>query len=504
MHERPPAVKIKSELGMSVTLGSGPGCFQRLRNGSGPVFLGLGPDPALLEKMYPGLERFYFIECPELEDQMDESWKQKISHKFSRIDPEKLGPEDVREMGFVLYSPGLKYFPGFWAHVLAGIRMSHTAGSIPQDKPQGMLIFGTERSLLVPELCWEAENLGLRPVLADPGSGPEELMALLKQFRPVLVLSINFQGLDQLGENFALLRRMNIPVAVWMVDNPFHLLTAVKGRYWTMAGIFVTDHWFVSPLKELGASQVHHLPLAAGPGFFSSVRSNHHDLGDKVVFVGRSSFPGSRSFFAAAGRHPGLQAEASGLLEKGKRPDFAWWSQKIKAPYWPGNRVRDMGRGAEIAGLEWKKMCLEKLEGRYPLVVYGDKAWEQILSKRVSVRAEVDYYGPLASIYSSSRYILNLTNMHLPWGLTQRHFDVWAAKGFLVSDRTRGLEIFPRELVREMSFSSSKGMLEVMARLDNDSALSKNLTSEFEKLIKKGHTYRQRLEVILELTGVNS
>lgn len=502
MHERPVAVKIKSEQGLPGSLSAAPGSYIVLRKGSVPVFLGLGPEPALLEKMHPELENFLYIECPELERQMGPSWKQKIPANFTRISPDQLVPENTKQMSFILYSPGLKNFPEFWTDVLARIRLLPEVLKSPPDKPAKIFIFGNEHSLLVPELYWEIEQLGLTPVLINPAWGPDKLCEILRHGKPELVISVNLQGMDQLGEHFAIFNRLGIPVALWMVDNPFHLLTSLKSRYWTRAVIFVTDNWFIQPLKAFGASEVHHLPLAAAPAFFRSTGKVKPDLQDKTVFVGRSSFPGNRSFFAACSSHPGLESEALELLNQGGRPDFAWWNQKLNLPLWPGNRVREIGFGAERTSLAWKKMCLETLGDKYPLIVYGDKEWKNILGPKTDIQPEIDYYGPLASIYSSSGYILNLTSMHLPHGLTQRHFDVWAARGFLVTDRTRGLEIFPEKLAREISFATPQEMLSLIDRLHRDASMKNQIRSEFYQLIKTRHTYRHRLENIFNLLNI--
>ncbi len=502
MHERPLTVKLKSELGLPCSISSAPGNFIKFRQGADPVFLGLGPDPGVLMEMHPELDHFFYIECPELASQMAAGWDDLIPDNFTRLNPQQLTSGSMDNCGFILYMPGLKHFPEFWTDVLARIRLSSMIKHNNTDKQTSVFIFGDQHSLLVPEIFWETENLGFNPVLIDPVLAADELSRLMKQTRPALAVSVNLRGMDSLGENFALFQRLHIPVALWMVDNPFHLLTGIKGRYWTRAHIFVTDDWFLDPLKKLGASRVYHLPLAAGPGFFRSTGKKDSELSDKTVFIGRSSFPGSESFFAAAPRDAQLESEALDIMNQGLRPDFAWWSRKIQAPLWPGSKVREMGLGAEHLGLVWKKMCLESLERKHPLVVYGDKAWKKILPEWITVRPEIDYYGPLASIYSSARFILNLTNMHLPGGLTQRHFDVWAAKGFLITDKTKGLNIFPRELAEEISFSTLSEMLELFARMDMDSSLRADLKSRFHSLIKSRHTYRHRLENMFSLLNI--
>ena len=502
MHERPVTVKLKSELGLPCSISSAPGNFIKFRQGAVPVFLGLGPDPGVLMKMHPELDQFLYIECPELASQMGSGWDDLVPDNFIRLEPQQLVSGNMEKYGFILYMPGLKHFPEFWTDVLARIRLSSMVQHKNTDKQASVFIFGDQHTLLVPEICWETENLGFNPILVDPRLAADELSRLLKNNRPILAVSVNLRGMDSLGEKYALFQRLDIPVALWMVDNPFHLLTGIKGRYWARAHIFVTDDWFIDPLKTMGASRVYHLPLAAGPGFFRSTGKKDSELAGKTVFIGRSSFPGSKLFFAAASRNAQLESEALEIMSQGLRPDFSWWSTKINAPMWPGNKVREMGLGAEHLGLVWKKMCLESFGGKNPLIVYGDKAWKKILPEWITIRPGVDYYGPLASIYSSAKYILNLTNMHLPGGLTQRHFDVWAAKGFLITDRTHGLKIFPRELAEEISFSTPSEMLELVARMDMDSSLRADLKSRFHSLIKSHHTYRHRLENMFNLLNI--
>ena len=58
---------------------------------------------------------------------------------------------------------------------------------------------------------------------------------------------------------------MGIPVALWFVDNPWHVLSGVRLPWWQHAHIYVTDASFVDGLKAQGAERVCHLPLAVAP-----------------------------------------------------------------------------------------------------------------------------------------------------------------------------------------------------------------------------------------------
>ncbi len=501
MPDRPSAVKIKTEICRTGTLGRGASYFRTIQNGSIPLFLGLGPDPLLVSSIFPPGRGFY-LECPELENQLGPAWKKTIPSSLTRINPEEIGTLPLNDLRIVLYLPGYKYFPGFWTRILARIRLKRLKVRTGLEKSDRVMVFGTERSLLVPEICWELDRLGFKPVLAAPDAGPDQISSMLARYSPCLALSINLQGLDPLGENHALFAEMDVPVALWMVDNPFLLLTKLKAGYWTKTHILITDHWFRPALKELGASSVHHLPLAAAPGFFNAPQNPDSDLRDKVVFIGRSGFPGKNSFFAAARRHPRLQDMARELLKKGFRADFSWWTKQLDPQYWPGNQIRDPGLGADETGLVWKKMCLEHLARQGSLVIHGDQDWRNHLSQGIELRPEVDFYGPLGSIYASARYVLNLTNMLLPCGLTQRHFDVWAAGGFLLTDFTCGLEIFPSWLVRETSFSTPEEIPDLIARLDSSPELKVRIKNEFRKLVTEKHTYKNRVQDILKIAGI--
>ena len=54
----------------------------------------------------------------------------------------------------------------------------------------------------------------------------------------------------------------------------------------------------------------------------------------------------------------------------------------------------------------------------------------------------VDYYAMLPALYRAAPFTLDVTSLLLPGGLTQRHFDVWQAGGFLLTATGSGMDIF--------------------------------------------------------------
>ena len=162
----------------------------------------------------------------------------------------------------------------------------------------------------------------------------------------------------------------------------------------------------------------------------------------------------------------------------------------------PGPVQRQASLAAEEASREWRTETLRAAQVAGRLTVFGDDPWRALLPG-VDLRPMVDYYGPLASIYARAAFSLNATSLLLPRGLTQRHFDVWAAGGFLLTDATPGLDIFPRELTREISFSRPADLAPLLRRLEADEPRRETLRQAWRSLVMTEHAYEKRLETLL-------
>lgn len=340
------------------------------------------------------------------------------------------------------------------------------------------------------------ENLG-----RHPGSALPELLA--NYGVPDLFFSVNFKGLDHFGLGANILREAGAKVAVWMVDNPFNLLPAVKSAYWKDARLFVTDHTFIGPLVTEGAKWVTHLPLAACPELFQaegSLLEYSHDLVTRLVFVGRSEFPKKKRFFAGLTPNHRILEEAMQMLSRGERPHFHWWQQYIRARLWPGNEVRHVGVGAEVVGYAWKVRCLAAAGPE--AIIFGDEKWGQIKDITAETRPLLDYYADLPAVYRSAAVSLNVTGMQLPAGLTQRHFDVWCAGGFLITDANPGLQIFPNDLAKAVTYKTPGDIPLLFDRFKEESEEKATLREAWRKHILTDHTYHNRVDTILQTTGV--
>ncbi|OGR37331.1 MAG: hypothetical protein A2051_10010 [Desulfovibrionales bacterium GWA2_65_9] len=527
---RPSRPSIIDELGLAKTLPAGPGDFRTLC-GSGPdvLFLGLGPEPENLPDLFPALGpgrgKIRYMECPELAAQLGPDWRGRIPAGFAEAAPEDMAGLARSGARLILYTPGQRLFPSFWGPLLARVQLALLASAIspisgptsgpasgPASGPRQRLAWlpGGEGDLLRIELREALEDLGFS-VRCTGDSGMEDYRAWLAAGEcPQLFLSVNFSGLDPLGEVGHLLQAAGARVAVWCVDNPLHLLSGLKSRFWTGLPLFVTDEWFVEPLKRLGATDVRHLPLAARARDLNSPppppATAWAELAGRLVFVGRSAFPGKDGFFAGCAR-PGKEwAEAQAMLDQGQRPDFGWWLERLKIErLWPGAEVRRAGFCAEETGRAWRALCLGRaLEDLGRVTVFGDAGWQELLPKASDLRGPVDYYTALPDIAASAGANLNLTNPLLPSALTQRHFDTWAWGGLLVSDATPGLSLFPAELTQEITFRAPRELAERFRTLTSSPALAADLKTAWRAELARAHTYGHRVAAVLDGLGLSA
>lgn len=503
---RPGRISIINELGRTQTLADCRESFSRFGEERGPaLFLGLGPSPWRLTGFLPqAWGRCFYAECPECEAQMPRQWRETIPSGFERVAPAAF-MDGAWPGPIFFYMPGLKHFPSFWGPIWAKVCLDRLRAELPPAPPAAapsVLLPGTSRSLLVPELREAFGRAGFAVTVMDPAEVLEHLSEIVRDGAPDLFFSVNFQGLDDFGRVYHLLRRAGTAVAAWCVDNPFHLISRLRSPFWRGMPLFVTDDWFVKILADNGAACVHHLPLAANPRFFDPLPAPlpeaARDLADKAVFVGRSEFPGKRGFFSGCLPPEELAATARGMVAAGGRPHFGWWVSALGlTSLWPDSAVRVAGCGAEDIGRTRRTQVLAALCREVELAVFGDGRWSELLPGQ-ACRGPLDYYGALASVYAAAGINLNVTGLLLPGGLTQRHFDVWATGGFLLSDDNPGLGIFPRELVRDTVFSRPDEAVAQCRRFFSERTLRADLIHAWRAEIATRHTYDIRVADLLD------
>ena len=494
---RPRHATITDELGLTKSFPADPARFEwtgKPRAAGTPViFLGLGPEPEVLPGWF-GLKNgeAAYLEAPEIEAQIPD-WEARVPHGFTRLAPEEFPARLAAGASVARYLPAQRAFPAFFAPLTARLVLPAALPRLPSPTawlPSGEAdLLGRELSMALALAGYEVRFLDHESLGRHPGAVLPELLA---KGAPDLFLSVNFKGLDPHGLGAAILREAGTRVAVWLVDNPFNQLPAVKSTYWRGLRLFVTDHSFIGPLVENGARWASHLPLAACPELLPGATLPAHGQGleDKLIFVGRSRFPDRDKFFAGET----VPAHA-GSVGPGERKDYHWWrKQYADVPLWPGNTGRRVGAGAEASGLAWKRGCLRAAG---PVTIFGDEGWRDEGLEQAELRPVVDYYTHLPAVYRATAAVLNVTGMQLPCGLTQRHFDVWSAGGFLLTDTHPGLNIFPEELTAPVRFAAPSDIRPLFERFQAETPEKTALRDAWRELILREHTYRNRMAALL-------
>ncbi|EFL52776.1 conserved hypothetical protein [Solidesulfovibrio fructosivorans JJ]] len=486
MAQSPSRLRVTDELGAAKTLAPGHEIVSRAESPDWLV-LGLGPAPQALAATLPPGARVRYLECPAFLAQTDAAWRAAIPAGWTPL--ASFDPALAAHANILLYRQAGTLFPRFWSPVRAALLLP----VVPDAPRRGeiALLPRDTGGLVAPGLTagFEAEGFSVRVV--DRAG----LLDTLERERPALFFSVNFTGLDRHGEVQALLARAGVPVVVWCVDNPFHCLSGVKTTAWRDVVLCVTDDWFVEPLKRHGARAVHHLPLAADPAFFRAT-PDRPELAGKLLFVGRSAFPDKALFFSGLRLDPALWDEAMALLSRGERPDFGWWEKRLGvASLWPGRDARRVGYGAEESGQAWRRLVIREAARTGKLAVCGDAAWRKLVEAPFAWLPPVPYREALPGLYASARAVVGAVSPLLPHGLTQRHFDVWAAGGCLLTDHTPGLDIFPSELTKPIAYRTARDIPDLAKRLSHD---AEDLKTAWRELIATRHTYRHRIRSVLE------
>lgn len=487
------------------------------------IFLGLGPQPELLPKLAAefGPVEILYCECSAFSSQMltkRRDWQASIPEQWRAQSPAQVADllQQAKDNANIAlrvycYRQNLSLFPEFWGPVLGQLNAALLLCSSEQRPlhPQARTIVlpGQPGALLFAELTHAIRECGYQPLpLWEenpelPVDSPAFQQCLAKP--PAAFLSVNLRGLDALGKRFYLLEAMGVPVALWFVDNPWLILSALRSPWWKQATLFVTDPSFVPGLLACGATKVEFLPLGASPACMKPEKAAWSGELQRLCFVGSTAFREHRAYFAAAQQVSAVHAQALQVEERFQNPGFHWWAAALGLTpqnLWPGTDVRQAGMGAQAAGLRlrtrWLKAALP-----YGLSVFGDVEWAELLG--TPTHGPVDYYHQVPALYQQAEYILDIPTLLLPQALNQRHFDVWQAGGFLLSVPNPGLDLFPAELTSPICVPTSEHLQVKLEQFTSSPAQKIELQHAWQEELRK-HTYQDRIQSLLHRLAQSS
>ncbi|MBO4368496.1 MAG: glycosyltransferase [Desulfovibrio sp.] len=479
-----------------------------LKEGNDILLLGLGPKEATIPDEIRKLSVYWLDEEKTL-------WQTKSNEHLPPL-WQKVTQEEALAL-FVhcktfFYTPSLRLAPDFWQPFLGRLFATDPVWQRGTERDQNSplyLLFGNDQALLHQELKEALREDGAREILtALPFVFEKQPEKALEEAchgtLPALAISVNGRGLDAQGRLVGLLQALGVPCALWFVDNPWHVLSGIKLPWWKRIPLFVTDPSFVPQLASEGARNVFFLPLAVAPHMWRDLPKTQeealarHHACDPPLFVGRSRFPAKDHFFAAVRHSEALLEDAKeGLVrESFSQPDIHYWYDRYRPRFWPGTDVRTPGFCAEECSQLKRALWLQS-GNACGMRIIGDKGWHTLL-RNATILPCVDYYASLREYYYRASVTLNVTSLLLPQSLSQRHFDVWAAGGFLLSDATKGLSLFPRELTEPITLLSKSDLPARIKHVVDHREETIALRKAWRRLLAEEHSYRQRIHSIKE------
>ena len=474
------------------------------KGGQDILLLGLGTGPDWLLNN-PPRHKVFWLEAPLL-------LSQTHSDRFLPDHWQKVAVDQALSLfstsTVYFYRAALFFAPDFWGPLLGQLFARtgtwHHAHKNPSLTPP-VLLLGNKTQLLHQELQQSLQELGYNNLVCelapDWESHPERSLEEACQGRiPSFCLSVNTRGLDSHGRLFSVLEALKVPCAIWFVDNPWHVLSRIKLPWWKIADLCVTDPSFLADVRALQAKAVSFLPLACAPHMWRSLPEEPADasLKNPPLFVGRSAFPDKERYFAAARIPPQLKEKALALLTHSTEqelPHIHWWYRHCPCTLWPGSSARTPGAGAELCA-QMRRVLWLRQGVATGLTIIGDAQWATLIPFAKPL-PPVDYYTQLPDLYHKALAVLNVTSLQLPQSLSQRHFDVWAAGGVLLSDATEGLSLFPRELTAPVTLRSPTELAAKLAEIRNEPARFLQLRRNFRRLLREKHAYTHRINTIL-------
>ncbi len=331
------------------------------------------------------------------------------------------------------------------------------------------------------------------PVPETAGELVRELIKVMVQFKPDMLLTINHIGFDAAGTIGQIFDEIQLPVAAWYVDSPEFVLGGEGVPAESMTTLFMWERNLVSKLQSLGLEHTYYLPLATETSVFKPRNINPSQ---PITFVGDSMTRAREKWNARIEpeRHHLIQ-EFAQVLYKNRQSDIANLIAE-KLPEADRTMTANLlGAITWTATAQYRNELLKQFDGPN-LKIYGDPNWPQIMPQS-EFMGPVNYGESLSEVYESSVINLNATSLQMQTAINQRVFDVPASGGFLITDaQADALEHFEpnREIVTYHCADELKD--KALYFQENESQRIAIVQAAHQRVLDC-HTYKHRLSQLV-------
>ncbi|MDR2350519.1 MAG: glycosyltransferase [Deltaproteobacteria bacterium] len=326
-----------------------------------------------------------------------------------------------------------------------------------------------------------------------------ELLEIIRNFVPDLILTVNHIGFDEEGILEDILSRLGLPAASWFVDSPACVLGAAKAKARDAVTVFSWDSDWLGCLGDLGFENVRYLPLATDESFFRPSGAGGSER--EIAFVGDAMGRATEKWLALSGAGREILPELDAVAKEFLANDELLPDSLLKEKGYGERKDLDFRSLSALA--TWRASRLRRTEvlGSLPrelLTLAGDPEWARLFPS-AKTTGNVDYYGELSGFYEKTKVNLNVTSAQMKTGLNQRVFDVPASGAFLLTDAKEQLN--PLFENGEVATYGEPGEARDLALHYLDNERERRLMSrEARKTVRRRHLYRHRVSELVSLT----
>ncbi|WP_432734769.1 CgeB family protein [Maridesulfovibrio sp. FT414] len=384
------------------------------------------------------------------------------------------------------------------------------------SKPRILLL--TSQYFLMGEIVSACERQSIAHMLINMDARELELehfigriASAIDTFRPDFVLTVNHLGVDQEGVLNTLLHKFRLPLASWFVDNPMLILPLYRAQADSNTTIFTWDADRMDSLREMGFSNIFHLPLGTDQTrFLPSKGCTEPRWARNISFVGNSMvhktarrLEAARLFGPLLERWKEIAEDFGGRSEpsvlnfiRSDYPELLPHYEALESPY------RKLAFETLIiwqATLEYRLSCVKETLPYSPLIV-GDDGWKKLLEEdgQWEYHRELSYYEDLPRFYPCSKINFNCTSQQMKGAVNQRVFDVPACNGFLLTDHRYQVERLFEPGKEIAIYHSPEEIPELIERYLHDEESRLKIISAARKRILAEHTYDSRIAGLIK------
>lgn len=480
------------------------------------LFLGFGAGYHILDKL-ESISKSSNIVIVDLFDELSENAKVNIfkGYNVSTINRNSSNHEiseilsSLNNYQIIKHPASYNINPVFYDKILSYLQLKRVNKSISKKKI--MLLQGS--FFLESEIQNAIQNSNSLDFLQFPYNKYKSsyefeniLLETIQKENIDLIISVNCKGFDGEGYLSKISSTLDIPIALWFVDDPHPILLNQKQYINDNIYAFCWEKSYLPYLEKLNFKGVQYLPLACDPSLFK-IRSENNFTVD-IGFIGssmgnnflndiRRKFIWQSSFqsLSEAVAQKLLQSHTSNLwnlIQKNAE------ELQIEIPFSDErNKTWLCSYIIHTASMLSRRSIIKSLKNM-PLEIFGDpEGWYELVGNQFKLHPNIDYRTGLCKAYQNIAVNINITSKQMASAVNQRVFDAPMSGSFIISDNQADMHHLFEIEKEAIIYKNIEDLKEKISFYLSAPEKRREISQNARKRILNDHTYAHRLTKII-------